>query len=64
MLKDSQNDKFNYEYKDSDRGGLLDTQTYEHTLTHRQADRHTDTQTHRHTDKQIDRQVARQADMQ
>ena len=47
MLKDSQNDKFNYEYKDSDRGGLLDTQTYKHTLTNRQADRHTDTQTSR-----------------
>ena len=41
MLKDSQNDKYTYEYEDSDRVGLLDTQTYKHTLTHRQADRQT-----------------------
>ena len=47
MLKDSQNDKDTNEYEDSDRVGLLDTQTYKHTLTHRQADRHTDTQTSR-----------------
>ena len=42
MLKDSQNDKYTNEYEDSDRVGLVDTQTY----------RHTDIQTDRQTDRQ------------
>ena len=47
MLKDSQNDKYTNEYEDSDRVGLVDTQTYRHTDTHRQVDRQTDSKRRR-----------------
>ena len=59
MLKDSQNDKYTNEYEDSDRGGLVDTQTYKHTFTHRQVDRHTDKQTDRQTVREESRQTDR-----
>ena len=57
MLKDIQNDKYTNEYEDSDRVGLVDTQTYRQTPAHRQVDRHTDKQTNRQTVREEGRQT-------